>query len=251
MESHHRNTVHIANASDYPIWAICDTDRDYVVEHTHTSNQIQDNPSLVGYTKIKCGGYLAFRPNGYATDYISILQEREDESFHQICSVFPVLANRSVIVGKDDQVHNTHYGAIWEDESQFNHEKKTHRESNKHFYLKGNNGKYICCENGMKPMTCANSHMKEWEKFAIEKLYNGKVSLKSMGKYVSSENGRFPMMCDRDIVYEWEMFDMIKHYDGSVSFKGNNGRYVSSENGEQPITCNRVRIDGWEKFYLC
>jgi hypothetical protein len=131
----------------------------------------------------------------------------------------------------------------------FHHQRHHQHGHHETTYIRANNGKFVCSQNGEKPMECSAPHTKEWEHFTIEELGNGKVALKCMGKYVSSENGEHPMTCNRDSVGPWEMFEMITHPDGSFSFKGNNGKYVCSENGEKPMTCTAPHMKEWEMFH--
>uniref|UniRef100_A0AC35FE03 Uncharacterized protein n=1 Tax=Panagrolaimus sp. PS1159 TaxID=55785 RepID=A0AC35FE03_9BILA len=120
----------------------------------------------------------------------------------------------------------------------------------KHVFVRGNNGKYISGENGEHYMKCDRDVPLGWEKFIIEDVGNGKISLKSMNKYVSSENGDDAMTCNRKNADSWEFFEMIENDDGTFAFKGNNGKFVSSENGKKPIGCYVSAINEWEKFHI-
>uniref|UniRef100_A0AC35FPP9 Uncharacterized protein n=1 Tax=Panagrolaimus sp. PS1159 TaxID=55785 RepID=A0AC35FPP9_9BILA len=121
---------------------------------------------------------------------------------------------------------------------------------NSSVFIKGHNGKYVCSENGNKPIICNREIPQAWEKFEIIKIDNDHVALKCMGKYVSSENGQKPMMCNRPEIYAWEIFLFIKHPNGFFSFRGNNGKYVTDGNGERAMTCQAEDIKAWELFTL-
>ena len=167
-------------------------------------------------------------------------------------TAFPIAGDRSIIVRHDGQVRLQKYGGdLFTDENGVNLKAELHRNIAMRrltFGIMGNNGKFVCGENGQAPAMCNRDSLQEWEMFTLEKLANGKVALTCMGKYLCSENGERPMICNRLGLNEWETFEWIDNNDGTFSLKGNNGKYVSSENGEAPIVCNRDCILDWERF---
>ncbi len=116
-------------------------------------------------------------------------------------------------------------------------------------YLKGSNGKYVCSENGAKPMNCDRDHIGSWERFTVINAGNGKVALRgSNGKYVCSENGALPIICDRENLGPWEKFTWVDLGNNKVALRGSNEKYMCSENGAKPMTCDRGSIGPWETF---
>ncbi|MFT4166379.1 MAG: hypothetical protein QM650_14160 [Microlunatus sp.] len=116
------------------------------------------------------------------------------------------------------------------------------------FGILGNNGKFVCGENGLAPVRCDRDVRDVWEIFTIIDLADGRVAFQCMEKYLCSENGLNPMNCNRTEIGAWETFEWINNDDWTFSLRGNNAKYVSSENGEGPMNCNRDWIGSWEKF---
>jgi hypothetical protein len=116
-------------------------------------------------------------------------------------------------------------------------------------YLQGNNGRYVCSENGAQSgITCNRTAVGAWERFTVVSASNGKIALKGTnGKFISSENGAQAMRCDRATIGANESFDWIGS-GNSVQLRGNDGRFVSSENGNGSMFCNRGTPQGWENF---
>lgn len=113
-------------------------------------------------------------------------------------------------------------------------------------WLKGNNGKYVCSENGKKAIICNRTSVGNWEKFTVVNAGGGKIALKgNNGKYL---NDGSPMWCTTNSITNTAKFTWTDAGNGKIALKGNNGKYVSSENGLAVMNCNRSSIGTWEKF---
>lgn len=204
-----------------------------------------------GLSLIRSEEYLPFAATGQPV-FVTIYIESRANQFESVVTALPIADDRSIIVRHDGQVHLQKYGGdLFTDENGVDlkaglHQNISMREIT--FGIMGNNGKFVCGENGQAPVMCNRDSLQEWESFSLENLGNGKVAFKCMGKYLCSENGEYPINCNRLVRDVWEIFEWIDNGDGTFSLKGNNGKYVSSENGEGPMTCNRDWIQSWEKF---
>jgi len=99
--------------------------------------------------------------------------------------------------------------------------------------------------------------VKDWEKFFLLYLDNGKVALKTdHGKFVSAtrDDGCCNWILKAETPHrgESEEFSLINAGDGKIAFKTYQGTYVSATSAEQ---CWRVRAEtrkpgDWEKFTL-
>ncbi|MCG8701446.1 MAG: carbohydrate-binding protein, partial [Bacteroidales bacterium] len=102
--------------------------------------------------------------------------------------------------------------------------------------LIGNNGLYVCSENGLSAMMCDRTAAGAWEKFTVVDAGGGKIALKgNNGKYVSDAS---PVWCNLATITNAAKFTWTDAGGGLIALKGDNGKYISSEDGLAAMNCN-------------
>jgi len=99
--------------------------------------------------------------------------------------------------------------------------------------------------------------VKDWEKFFLLYLDNGKVALKTdHGKFVSAtgDDGccNWILKAETPDRGESEEFSLINAGDGKLAFKTYHGTYVSATSAEQcwKVRAKTRKLGDWEKFTL-
>lgn len=104
----------------------------------------------------------------------------------------------------------------------------------KNVCMQAANGKYICCQAGLKGMLTANRDIPAaWEQFRMAELGNGFIALMGVNdKYVSvlSDDGGI-LAAQSSQIGASEIFEVKKLNDSTTALKAYNGYYVCYDSG--------------------
>ncbi|KAK0428425.1 hypothetical protein QR680_010797 [Steinernema hermaphroditum] len=121
---HYLAQTHVANASDFPIWVSCLSDKEESrkLKTRLTNPFLKGEPAVIkqlGFTKINSRKYLVFEPpirnDPSCRVYITVMLEKAEGELAVICSNYSAFPNYSVIVSKGHNILETEMGEIWVD----------------------------------------------------------------------------------------------------------------------------------------